>query len=98
MIMFVLNVESNLYIVHGVSGKYDMPGVMSNYLEINVWKLLRNALQNGYDDFVYRGDIDEVIFEMLDSDKSLQKYIDNGHATTKEIEKAINDFRNYKPS
>lgn len=70
-------------------------GVMTNYFEVQVWKALRNALQNGYEDFVWNEDVLQVAIDLCDQDADIEKYMKNDQFSINSVITAVEAFRKY---
>lgn len=70
-------------------------GVMQNYFEIGIWKSLRNAIANGFEEFIFEGDLLEVAIDLADHDADVQKYLDSGKFDLNSIMNTVESFRRY---
>lgn len=70
-------------------------GVMKNYFEIAVWKALRNAIKNGYEDFVFNEDVEQVAISLADEDSVIEKYIVTEKFSLEELRQTVLQFRQY---
>lgn len=72
-----------------------MHGVMNNYFEIAVWRALRNAIQNGYEEYVFEEDLAQVAIDLSDRYEDVGKFLDSGRFDINYVIKTVDAFRKY---
>lgn len=69
--------------------------VMTNYFQIAIWQALRNAIGNGYEDFVFNHDPMQVAIDLADYDADVGRYLDGDHFTINSVYETVLQFRKY---